>query len=75
MRILAISDLFFGADTKDSISVALIVFGAFIAGARDLSYDTYGYAIVLVANITTAIYLATISRLGSLYIFISFLRC
>lgn len=45
-------------------SVALIVFGAFIAGARDLSYDTYGYAIVLVANVTTAIYLATISRLG-----------
>ena len=50
--------------------MALIVFGAFIAGARDLSYDTYGYAIVLVANVTTAIYLATISRLGSLYIFI-----
>lgn len=45
-------------------SVALIILGAFIAGARDLSYDTYGYAIVLVANVTTAIYLATISRLG-----------
>ncbi|ONK72917.1 uncharacterized protein A4U43_C04F24900 [Asparagus officinalis] len=46
------------------VSVALIVFGAFIAGARDLSFDTYGYAVVLVANLTTAIYLATISRLG-----------
>ncbi|KAJ6831309.1 uncharacterized protein M6B38_349375 [Iris pallida] len=45
-------------------SVSLIVFGAFIAGSRDLSYDTYGYAIVLVANITTAIYLATIARIG-----------
>lgn len=45
-------------------SVALIVFGAFIAGSRDLSYDTYGYAIVLVANIATAIYLATIARIG-----------
>ncbi|KAI3512327.1 hypothetical protein L1887_19642 [Cichorium endivia] len=45
-------------------SVALIVFGAFIAGSRDLSYDTYSYAVVFVANITTAIYLATIARIG-----------
>ncbi|KAK4401283.1 UDP-N-acetylglucosamine transporter UGNT1 [Sesamum angolense] len=46
-------------------SVALIVFGAFIAGARDLSFDTYGYLVVFLANITTAIYLATIARIGS----------
>ncbi|CAI0415138.1 unnamed protein product [Linum tenue] len=45
-------------------SVGLIVFGAVIAGARDLSFDFYGYAIVFLANITTAIYLATISRIG-----------
>ncbi|XP_010250172.1 PREDICTED: UDP-sugar transporter sqv-7-like isoform X1 [Nelumbo nucifera] len=45
-------------------SVGLIVFGAFIAGARDLSFDSYGYAIVFIANITTAIYLATIARIG-----------
>ncbi|KAM7459505.1 hypothetical protein LguiA_036499 [Lonicera macranthoides] len=45
-------------------SVALIVIGAFIAGARDLSFDSYGYAVVFLSNITTAIYLATISRLG-----------
>lgn len=45
-------------------SVSLIVFGAFVAGARDLSFDTYGYAVVFVSNITTAIYLATISRIG-----------
>ncbi|XAR69386.1 hypothetical protein NMG60_11000937 [Bertholletia excelsa] len=45
-------------------SVALIVLGAFIAGAHDLSFDPYAYAIVLVANITTAIYLATIARTG-----------
>ncbi|XP_044952165.1 UDP-N-acetylglucosamine transporter UGNT1-like isoform X2 [Hordeum vulgare subsp. vulgare] len=45
-------------------SVALIVFGAFIAGARDLSFDARGYAIVFVANITTAVYLATINRIG-----------
>jgi hypothetical protein len=47
------------------ISVALIVFGAFIAGARDLSFDARGYAIVFVANITTAVYLATINRIGN----------
>lgn len=45
-------------------SVAMIVFGAFVAGAGDLSYDTYSYTIVFVANITTAIYLATIARVG-----------
>ncbi|KAG9446667.1 hypothetical protein H6P81_012795 [Aristolochia fimbriata] len=45
-------------------SVALIVFGAFVAGARDLSFDSYGYAVVFISNITTAIYLATISRIG-----------
>ncbi|CAN0838159.1 UDP-N-acetylglucosamine transporter UGNT1 [Linum grandiflorum] len=45
-------------------SVALIVVGAVIAGARDLSFDFYGYAVVFVANITTAIYLATINRIG-----------
>jgi solute carrier family 35 len=45
--------------------VALIVVGAFIAGARDLSFDARGYAIVFVANITTAVYLATINRIGN----------
>nr|CAD1824966.1 unnamed protein product [Ananas comosus var. bracteatus] len=45
-------------------SVALIVFGAFVAGSRDLSFDAYGYAIVFLANITTAMYLATINRIG-----------
>ncbi|KAG5225275.1 UDP-N-acetylglucosamine transporter UGNT [Salix suchowensis] len=49
---------------KDVISVGLIVLGAFIAGARDLSFDFYGYAVVFLANFTTAIYLATISRIG-----------
>ncbi|XP_027183001.1 nucleotide-sugar uncharacterized transporter 3 [Coffea eugenioides] len=45
-------------------SVALIVLGAFIAGARDLSFDYYGYLVVFLSNITTAIYLATIARVG-----------
>lgn len=42
----------------------MIVLGAFIAGARDLSFDSYGYGVVFLSNISTAIYLATISRLG-----------
>lgn len=45
--------------------MALIVLGAFIAGARDLSFDFYGYIVVFLSNITTAIYLATIARIGS----------
>ncbi|KAH7574114.1 hypothetical protein JRO89_XS03G0253900 [Xanthoceras sorbifolium] len=49
---------------KGVISVGLIVLGAFIAGARDLSFDFYGYAVVFLANIATAIYLATIARIG-----------
>ncbi|CAN8326939.1 unnamed protein product [Cochlearia groenlandica] len=45
-------------------SVGVILFGAFFAGARDLSFDFYGYTIVFLANIATAVYLATISRTG-----------
>ncbi|PON99838.1 Sugar phosphate transporter domain containing protein [Trema orientale] len=45
-------------------SVGIILLGAFIAGARDLSFDTYGYAVVFVANICTAVYLASIARIG-----------
>ncbi|KAK1384844.1 hypothetical protein POM88_022579 [Heracleum sosnowskyi] len=42
----------------------MIVLGAFIAGARDLSFDSYGYGVVFLSNISTTIYLATISHLG-----------
>ncbi|XP_076937850.1 UDP-N-acetylglucosamine transporter UGNT1-like [Bidens hawaiensis] len=45
-------------------SVGIIIFGAYIAGARDLSFDAYAYAIVFSANICTAIYLASIARIG-----------
>ncbi|KAL2620066.1 hypothetical protein R1flu_000271 [Riccia fluitans] len=45
-------------------SVGVIVLGAFIAGARDLSFDAQGYMTVLLSNLTTAIYLSTISRIG-----------
>ncbi|KAF2584400.1 hypothetical protein F2Q70_00034105 [Brassica cretica] len=46
-------------------SVGVLVFGAFFAGARDLSFAFYGYAVVFLANITTAVYLATIARTGT----------
>jgi len=45
-------------------SVAIIVVGVFIAGSRDFSFDLGGYSVVLLSNLTTAIYLATIARLG-----------
>ncbi|XP_011081547.1 putative UDP-sugar transporter DDB_G0278631 [Sesamum indicum] len=45
-------------------SVALIVLGAFIAGVRDLSFDSYSYLVVFVSNISTAVYLTTIARIG-----------
>lgn len=45
--------------------MGIIVLGAIIAGARDLSFDAYGYVVVFVANICTAIYLASIARIGT----------
>lgn len=46
-------------------SVGMIILGAFIAGARDLSFDSHGYTIVLISNICTAVYLSSIARIGS----------
>ncbi|KAK1400050.1 UDP-sugar transporter sqv-7 [Heracleum sosnowskyi] len=45
-------------------SVGIIIFGAIIAGARDLAFDSYSYAVVFTANICSAIYLASIARVG-----------
>ncbi|XP_057508630.1 UDP-N-acetylglucosamine transporter UGNT1-like isoform X2 [Actinidia eriantha] len=45
-------------------SVAIIIFGALVAGARDLSFDSYSYAVVFISNICTAIYLASVARVG-----------
>ena len=52
---------------KVVISVGLIVLGAFVAGSRDLSFDAYGYGVVFLSNITTAVYLATIARIGNAF--------
>lgn len=32
-----------------------------------MSFDAYGYAVVFISNIATAIYLATIARIGSTF--------
>ncbi|KAF8034573.1 hypothetical protein BT93_C0780 [Corymbia citriodora subsp. variegata] len=45
-------------------SVGIIILGAFIAGARDLSFDSYGYTVVFISNICTAVYLASIATIG-----------
>ncbi|XP_021852767.1 UDP-N-acetylglucosamine transporter UGNT1 isoform X2 [Spinacia oleracea] len=45
-------------------SVGIIILGAFVAGARDLSFDFYSYGVVLLSNLCTAIYLTSIARLG-----------
>ncbi|KAG6405744.1 hypothetical protein SASPL_133338 [Salvia splendens] len=45
-------------------SVVIILLGAFVAGAHDMSFDSYGYLVVVLANISTAVYLTTISRVG-----------
>ncbi|KAL6523907.1 UDP-N-acetylglucosamine transporter ugnt1 [Orobanche minor] len=45
-------------------SVVLIMLGAFIAGAGDLTFDSYGYSVVFASNIITAIYLTAIARIG-----------
>ncbi|KAJ8559903.1 hypothetical protein K7X08_003961 [Anisodus acutangulus] len=44
--------------------VGIIMLGAFVAGARDLSFDYYSYTIVVISNTTTAIYLACISSIA-----------
>ncbi|KAL1532653.1 UDP-N-acetylglucosamine transporter ugnt1 [Salvia divinorum] len=45
-------------------SVVLILLGAFVAGAHDMAFDSYGYLVVVLANISTAVYLTTIARIG-----------
>ncbi|KAG5564378.1 hypothetical protein RHGRI_000542 [Rhododendron griersonianum] len=45
-------------------TVAIIILGALVAGARDLSYDSYSYAVVFISNICTAVYLASVARVG-----------
>ena len=45
-------------------SVLVIVLGALVAGLRDLSFDAAAYSLVMLSNVTTAVYLTFISRYG-----------
>ncbi|KAK7281618.1 hypothetical protein RIF29_09763 [Crotalaria pallida] len=45
-------------------SVGIIIVGAFVAGARDLAFDAYGYSIIFLENMCKAIYLACVARVG-----------
>ncbi|KAI5411883.1 UDP-N-acetylglucosamine transporter UGNT1 isoform X2 [Lathyrus oleraceus] len=45
-------------------SVGIIIAGALVAGARDLSFDAYAYSVVFIENMCKAVYLASISRVG-----------
>ncbi|KAF7838772.1 nucleotide-sugar uncharacterized transporter 3-like [Senna tora] len=45
-------------------SVGIIIAGAFVAGARDLTFNANAYLVVFIANFCTAVYLSSISRIG-----------
>lgn len=49
---------------RNYISVSLIVFGAIVAGARDLSFDSYSYGVVSICNLSSAIYVTTVAHYG-----------
>ncbi|WVZ18460.1 hypothetical protein V8G54_005782 [Vigna mungo] len=44
--------------------VGIIIAGAFVAGARDITFDSYSYSVVFIENMCKAVYLASVSRLG-----------
>lgn len=52
-------------DNLGFASVAIILLGAFVAGSHDMAFDSYGYLVVVLANISTAAYLTTIARIGT----------
>ncbi|XP_019414749.1 PREDICTED: putative UDP-sugar transporter DDB_G0278631 [Lupinus angustifolius] len=45
-------------------SVVIIIVGAFVAGARDMAFDSYGYSVIFAENMCKAIYLASVARVG-----------
>ncbi|KAH6804749.1 Nucleotide/sugar transporter family protein [Perilla frutescens var. frutescens] len=45
-------------------SVVIILLGAFVAGGNDMSFDSKGYLVVVLANISTALYLTVVARIG-----------
>jgi solute carrier family 35 protein len=47
------------------MSVLLMILGALIAGIRDLNFDLVAYAIVVVYNVCTALYLVLINQIST----------
>lgn len=45
--------------------MGIILLGAFVAGAWDLSFDASAYTTVFISNICSAIYLTSIARIGN----------
>ncbi|RDY03811.1 Nucleotide-sugar uncharacterized transporter 3, partial [Mucuna pruriens] len=45
-------------------SVGIIIAGAFVAGARDMAFDSYAYSVVFIENMCKAVYLASVSRVN-----------
>jgi len=64
--------LFFYSPNHIFSSVGIIVAGAFVAGARDFTFDSYSYSVVLIENMCKALYLASVSRIGKISSFSSF---
>eukprot|EP01023_Acetabularia_acetabulum_P029913 TRINITY_DN28173_c0_g2_i1.p1 TRINITY_DN28173_c0_g2~~TRINITY_DN28173_c0_g2_i1.p1 ORF type:complete len:370 (-),score=34.26 TRINITY_DN28173_c0_g2_i1:453-1562(-) len=52
-------------NSKVIMAVSMMVFGALIAGLRDLEFNLPGYLMVFAANCSTALYLAVISKIGA----------
>ncbi|KAM7251702.1 hypothetical protein ACFE04_023585 [Oxalis oulophora] len=56
--------LYMGSVIRWLSLAGVVILGAFIAGAWDLAFDAYGYSVVCIANLCTAVYLASIARIG-----------
>ncbi|KAI6242153.1 TPT domain-containing protein [Aphelenchoides fujianensis] len=49
------------------VSVFLMIFGSFIAAIYDLTFDAYGYTLIMINNICTAANVVTSGQYGLLY--------
>ena len=64
--VMVIEAAFLGTTYAGSVkmSVFFMIFGALLAGIKDLDSDYFGYVLVMAYNIATAVYVITIGRLG-----------
>eukprot|EP00834_Sanchytrium_tribonematis_P002010 NODE_55_length_29507_cov_0.809712.p13 type:complete len:309 gc:universal NODE_55_length_29507_cov_0.809712:21739-20813(-) len=47
-------------------SVAVIIFGTVLAGAKDLTFDIFSYTIAIIANLLTALYIVLVKHYGKM---------